>query len=66
MALNLGQREDLRKILLDMARLVFAIAILGPFARPEAVYTWLGAVAAFAMLLCVAIALHLHGEGVEK
>lgn len=67
MALNLGQREDLRKLLLDMARLIFAIAILGPLARPEALSRWGWFVAAFAIMLCCVIAaLQLHGEEAKK
>lgn len=35
MALNLGQQKGLAKFLYDVAKLVFAILVLGPLAKPD-------------------------------
>ncbi len=65
MALNLGQREELRKFLWDIAKLVFAIAVLGGLARPEkASRVWVaGSVAA--TIVFVLWALRLNRGGTE-
>lgn len=63
MALNLGQRQALVKLLLDLARLTYALAVVGPLVKPDVISGrgWL--IAGFAVLLLTAWALKLGEKG---
>ncbi len=61
--LSLGRREELRKYLWDIAKLTYAITVLGALARAGPKAYREAVVGALATLAFVAWALYLHGNG---